>query len=63
MQKRKTILMAKKKSKIVRVDIKLPEKIAEAIEAKAKTFNHSRTSYIEWLCMKDVGELNDGLKA
>ena len=48
--------MKKKKPKIVRVDLKLPEPIAIAIDAKATMFNHSRTSYIEWLCMKDVGE-------
>jgi len=37
-----------------RIEISLTEEIAEAIQKKAEVMNHSRKSYIEFLCMQDV---------
>jgi len=38
----------------VRIEISLTEEVAKAIQEKAKEQNHSRKSYIEWLCIADV---------
>jgi len=37
-----------------RIEIHLTEKIANAIQKKAEAMNHSRKSYIEFLCMQDL---------
>ena len=38
----------------MRIEINLPKEIAEKIKEKAVSLNHSRKSYIEYLCLRDV---------
>ena len=38
----------------MRVEINLTEEVAKAIQEKADAQNHSRKSYIEFLCMQDL---------
>ena len=38
----------------MRIEINLTENIANAIQKKAEAMNHSRKSYIEFLCMQDL---------
>ena len=38
----------------MRIEINLTEEVAKAIQEKAEAQNHSRKSYIELLCIKDV---------
>jgi hypothetical protein len=40
----------------MRIEINLKEEIVLAIQKKAEAMNHSRKSYIEYLCIKDVQE-------
>lgn len=41
----------------MRIEINLTEKVAKAIQKKADAINHSRKSYIEYLCMNDIKPL------
>ncbi len=38
----------------MRIEINLPKEVVESVEKRAKTLNHSRKSYIEFLCMDDA---------
>lgn len=38
----------------MRIEINLSEKVASALQKKAATGNHSRKSYIEFLCIKEA---------
>jgi len=38
----------------MRIEINLSDEVAEKIKNKAVAMNHSRKSYIEYLCMKDI---------
>lgn len=38
----------------MRIEINLAKEVASAIDNVAKANNHSRKSYIEWLCIQDV---------
>ena len=41
----------------MRIEINLTEEVATALQMKAEAQNHSRKSYIEFLCMNDVKPL------
>lgn len=38
----------------MRIEINLSKEVAKAIQEKAEALNHSRKSYIEFLCINDV---------
>jgi chorismate mutase len=38
----------------MRIEINLSDEVAEKIKNKAVAINHSRKSYIEYLCMQDI---------
>lgn len=40
----------------MRIEINLTEEVATALQTKAEALNHSRKSYIEFLCIKEAGE-------
>lgn len=39
----------------MRIEINLTEEVANALQVKAEALNHSRKSYIEFLCIKEAG--------
>ena len=39
----------------MRIEINLTEEVASALQVKAEALNHSRKSYIEFLCIKEAG--------
>lgn len=39
----------------MRIEINLTEDVANALQVKAEALNHSRKSYIEFLCIKEAG--------
>lgn len=39
----------------MRIEINLTEEVASALQVKAVAQNHSRKSYIEFLCIKEAG--------
>lgn len=39
----------------MRIEINLTEEVASALQVKAEAMNHSRKSYIEFLCIKEAG--------
>ncbi len=45
--------MTKKK---LRVEINITKKVSDALEKKAELTNHTRKSYIEYLCINDVND-------
>lgn len=38
----------------MRIEINISESVAKTMRDKAKELNHSRKSYIEYLCIKDA---------
>lgn len=38
----------------MRIEINLTEEVATALQVKAEALNHSRKSYIEFLCIKEA---------
>lgn len=38
----------------MRIEINLTEEVASALQVKAEALNHSRKSYIEFLCIKEA---------
>jgi hypothetical protein len=38
----------------MRIEINLTEEVATALQTKAEALNHSRKSYIEFLCIKEA---------
>ena len=38
----------------MRVEINLTQETADALQTKAEALNHSRKSYIEFLCIKEA---------
>lgn len=40
----------------MRIEINLTEEVANALQVKADAQNHSRKSYIEFLCIKEAGQ-------
>jgi len=38
----------------MRIEINLTEEVAAALQTKAEALNHSRKSYIEFLCIKEA---------
>lgn len=38
----------------MRIEINLTEDVATALQTKAEALNHSRKSYIEFLCIKEA---------
>jgi len=42
----------------MRIEINLTKETADALHKKSKALNHSRKSYIEFLCIKDTTQIN-----
>lgn len=38
----------------MRIEVNLTEEVANALQTKAEALNHSRKSYIEFLCIKEA---------